>query len=243
MGKGYKGVPCVYCMERESEDGDHVISRQFFLPEMRANLPKVPACKACNNDKSKLEHYLTTVLPFGGDHVDAGSILAKLVPPRLAKNKRLHTAILDGLERHIASTNAGQWMPGMTIPFDGQGMERLYEYIVRGLAWHHWKLLLGPEVMVTAGYLLEAGRRAFERLLTLGAADMVSVNLGDGVFAYEAVQAKECRELTVWKMSFYGGVLFGGDPRAPLERFTSAYGITAPKKWHVSKELQSMLGC
>lgn len=242
MGKGYKGVPCVYCIEGVSEDGDHVISRQFFLPEKRANLPKVPACKACNNDKSKLEHYLTTVLPFGGGHADAGRILTNLVPPRLAKNNKLHAAILDGLGHHIASTNGGQWVPGMTIPFDGQDMERLYEYIVRGLAWHHWKLLLGPDVMVKAGYLVEAGRRAFERLLTLGAADTVSVNLGDGVFKYEAVQAKECPELTVWKMSFYGGVLIGGDPKAPLERCTSAYGITAPKKWPASKELLAMLG-
>jgi hypothetical protein len=242
MGKGYKGVPCVYCIDGVAEDGDHVISRQFFPQENRANLPKVPACKACNNDKSKLEHYLTTVLPFGGQHDDAGEILTKLVPRRLARNNKLHSAIIEGLSHHIVSTNGGPWMPSMAIPFDGRNIERFYEYLVRGLAWHHWKLLLGPDVTVKAGYLVEAGRLAFERLLTLDAADSVSADLGNGVFVYEAAQSKETQELTVWKMTFYGGVLLGGDPKAPHERCTSAYGFTAPKKWPASKELQSLLG-
>ena len=134
------------------------------------------------------------------------------------------------------------WVAGMTIPFDGHAMERLYEYIVRGLVWHHWKVPLGTDVMVRAACLDAVGKKAFEHLLTLGAADWVSVSLGDGVFVYEGVQAKACQELTVWRMSFYGGVTLGGDPRFPHERCVSAYGITAPKKWPVSQELLAMLG-
>ena len=55
MGKGYTDGSCVYCIERKAEVGDHVVARQFFLPERRGNLPKVPACKRCNNDKSRLD--------------------------------------------------------------------------------------------------------------------------------------------------------------------------------------------
>ena len=70
MSEKYKNKTCVYCMTtNSSEDGDHVVSREFFLPEKRAGLPKVPACKACNNAKATLEHYLTAVMPFGGRHV------------------------------------------------------------------------------------------------------------------------------------------------------------------------------
>ena len=43
-----------------------MIAREFFLPERRAHRPQVPACNACNNTKSLLEHYLMAVLPFGG---------------------------------------------------------------------------------------------------------------------------------------------------------------------------------
>src|SRR5688500_6540735 len=62
---------CVYCATKPAENEDHVFARQFFLESRRANLPKVPACLACNNEKSKLELYLVSVLPFGGLNIDA----------------------------------------------------------------------------------------------------------------------------------------------------------------------------
>jgi 5-methylcytosine-specific restriction endonuclease McrA len=68
MSKKFKGKTCAYCGEREAITGDHVFAREFFLPSDRADLPQAPICGECNNEKSKLEHYLTTVLPFGGRH-------------------------------------------------------------------------------------------------------------------------------------------------------------------------------
>lgn len=130
----------------------------------------------------------------------------------------------------------------MAIPFDGSAMERLYEYIVRGLVWHHWKVLLGHDVLVKAGFLVDVGRRMFEHLLMLEAAERVSVNLGDGVFVYEGAQAKDCPEFTVWRMSFYGGAILKGASNDPLNNCTTAYGITAPKRWPVSQQLLVQLG-
>ena len=98
-------------------------------------------------------------MPFGGRHADAGRTLAQLVPPRLAKNEKLHKAIAKGMKEHVVSNDGGPWEFGMTIPFDGHAMERLFEYVVRGLAWHHWKLLLRPDVLVRAMFLVEAGQR------------------------------------------------------------------------------------
>ena len=59
MGKGFKGKTCVYCAAAPAATMDHVFAREFFLVDRRANLPKVPACQACNSAKSGLEHYLT----------------------------------------------------------------------------------------------------------------------------------------------------------------------------------------
>lgn len=58
---------CVYC-GRPSVSGtaDHVIARQFFPVDSRGYLPKVPACRDCNNTKSRLELYVLSVLPLGG---------------------------------------------------------------------------------------------------------------------------------------------------------------------------------
>lgn len=71
MGKGYKGVSCVYCIEREANTADHVIVREFFPKNKRGDLPKVAACSECNNAKSKLEHALTAIMPFGSRHADS----------------------------------------------------------------------------------------------------------------------------------------------------------------------------
>jgi len=72
MSKRFKNKLCVYCLKNPSTPtGDHIFAREFFMQDRRANLPKVPACKHCNNEKSQLEHYLTAVLPFCGRHPDA----------------------------------------------------------------------------------------------------------------------------------------------------------------------------
>ena len=106
MSKRYKNQTCTYCVTpNSSEDGDHVVSREFFLPEHRANLPKVPACKECNNRKSRLEHYLTAVMPFGARHSDAGATLEKLVPRRLAKNAKLSRELARNWEGGASSVD------------------------------------------------------------------------------------------------------------------------------------------
>ena len=95
----FTGEICVYCNKAPADTSDHAIGRKFFLEERRGNLPQVPACRSCNNRKSELESYLMTVLPFGAKNVDAGTILTKLVPPRLEKNAKLNRKLTRGYNR------------------------------------------------------------------------------------------------------------------------------------------------
>jgi hypothetical protein len=118
MGKGYKGILCVYCVNKQSVDGNHIICREFFPVDNRANLPKAPSCKECNNDKSRLEHYLTTIMPFGATHPKA-SIVIDMTSPRLAKNKKLASKLNAGVKHILKSHNGGPWTPTMTLPLDG----------------------------------------------------------------------------------------------------------------------------
>ena len=87
MSKKFKGMQCAYCLDAVATTVDHVFSREFFLVEDRGYLPEAPACKACNDEKSRMEHCLTAVLPFGGRHDQARANLEGHVPPRLAKNR------------------------------------------------------------------------------------------------------------------------------------------------------------
>ena len=92
--KSYKGKTCVYCgAPKISNTGDHVLAKEFVQIRHRANLLKVPACNACNGEKSRLEHHLTAVMPFAARHPYAAENLATMVPKRLAKNLALRRSI------------------------------------------------------------------------------------------------------------------------------------------------------
>jgi len=239
MGKGYKGVPCVYCLERGAGTADHVIAREFFPKDKRGDLPKVAACAECNNAKSKLEQALTAIMPFGARHADAGQALA-MAEPRLAKNRRLHSALISGVAYSMRSINGGPWQPEMTVPVNQADIERLCWFIVKGLAHHHWEVALGHEHFVRASFLNEASRSRFDLFFAGAARAKVQRDFGDGVFSYEGVQSQECPELTLWKMSIYDAE-FGGDKRAPGERSSMIYGISAPRKWPATEMLMNIL--
>lgn len=238
MGKGYKDVPCVYCQTGMATTADHVIARAFFPEGKRDGLPKVAACSNCNSVKSRLEHSLAAIMPFGAQHADANSALAK-VERMLIKNAKLHRQLAEGMSSAWRSINGGPWTPEMTIPVSHRDIERLCEFIVRGLASHHWNVALGPDHSVHASFFNEAGRRLFDQFFA-GPGAKVRRDLGEGVFAYEGVQSTDCPELTLWKMSIYKAEV-GGDKRQPGERSSMVYGISIPKKWPVSEQLMQLL--
>jgi hypothetical protein len=236
--KKYKNKPCVYCRKQPSEDGDHVVCREFFPLNRRANLPKVPACKGCNNDKSLLEHYLTAVLPFGARHQDAHAVI-EMTPARLARNRALHERLALGLRHILRATNGGPWEMGLTVPLDSQAVEKLFEFVVKGLAWHHWRLELDDSHFVRASFLTAAGGQRFEPFFRGNARTRVNENLAAGGFSYEGVQAQDNAALTLWRMSLYGLEVGGGQP--PGERANLVYGITAPRAWRVTGNLAEIL--
>lgn len=231
MSKKFKNKPCVYCLKNPStRTGDHVFAREFFMEDRRDDLPKVPACEACNNEKSQLEHYLTAVLPFGGRHPDATANLQDMVPGRLAKNQRLHRELAEGSERIMAEETEGQALPSLTIPFDGQILERLFQFIVKGVAFYHWGVTFGDQHGVHVITVTPTGQEAFALFLNMNARQRISVDLGGGTFRYEGTQG-DYPELTVWRFSIYGGLVMAGDPDAPGEIATGIGAMTATKEF------------
>jgi hypothetical protein len=80
-GYRFRGRRCVYCgRDGACSTSDHEIARGFFLKTARENLPQVPACVSCNNEKARLEQHLLTVLPFGAQHAAAAQTLNELLP-------------------------------------------------------------------------------------------------------------------------------------------------------------------
>jgi hypothetical protein len=225
MGKGFKGKTCVYCAAAPAATMDHVFAREFFLVDRRANLPKVPACQACNGAKSGLEHYLTSVLPFGGRHADGAAHLSEMVPGRLARNQKL--------ARQISAEQSSITVPGrdtqaITIPIDPEKVGDLFGLIAKGLLWHHWQILLAPDMFgVRAEMLSAAGAKFYGDALTMNCQARVSENLGNGTFIYEGAHSADNAEISVWRFSAFGGLVMSGDPDAPGEISSLIGAMTA----------------
>lgn len=238
MSKKFKGKACIYCGKQNSSDsGDHVFAREFFLPDRRNNLPQVPACTKCNREKSILEHYLTTVLPFGAKHSDAAINLEKMVPPRLAKNIKLHHHLTEK-RKDIWAEEKGLFLPSIKIPFDSKKLDRLFCFIVKGLIWYHWGVLLTPNTFVRAGCITNKAEKLIQDLLNKNASQRVKSDLGSGTIIYEGAQGIDSPYLSLWKFLVYGGVKLGDDQSAPLETPTLIWGLTGrsksiPKIWDV----------
>lgn len=227
--KRFKGKLCVYCSLRPSVTGDHVVAREFFLPQARINLPQVPVCNQCNNEKSKLEHYLTALLPFGGRHAHAHDNLTSLVPGRLVKNQRLARELNAGRGRIWHMENQ-IFQPTMTVPIDPMRTCELFAQIGRGLAWYHWQTYLQTGHISEAIFLSNVGSEFFARLFTMNAANRVQQDLGKATVSYSGVQAKDTPQLTLWRIRFYGGMVLSGDPKAPNARSTEIAVVTGPKR-------------
>lgn len=228
-GKRFKGKLCVYCAERPSVTGDHVFARAFFTKASRDNLPQVPTCEPCNNEKSKLEHYLATVLPFGGRHADAITNLAERVPSRLAQNQRLARELRASRGR-TWELERGLSRETMTIPFDSEMYHLLFEFIGRALAWYYWHVYLRPDHTSRAIFPCKIGTSFFDKFFCMTAANRVHENLGNGTVEYIGVQAIDPPELTLWRLQFYGGIAVSGASNAPEEIANEIVVITGPTR-------------
>lgn len=229
MSKRPKGEICIYCVNRPGVTWDHVVARSFFLVKRRGDLPKVPACAECNGEKSKLENYLAAVLPFGGRHAEATENLESMVPGRLAKNAKLHRHLARQRSRAATKTSSGLYVPTIAVPFDGEKFEALIVFIVRGLAWHHWSVLLDPaQCFVHVHSLTAHGERLFANFLRMRAKERVNGNLGDGTFVYRGIQGVDNPVVSVWEFSFYGGATMIGDPDGSQQELSTVGVMTGP---------------
>jgi hypothetical protein len=207
MSKKYRDKLCVYCCRNTSDTADHIFAREFFMPEDRDNLPKVPACGKCNKEKSALEHYLITALSFGGKHGQATANLEANAPRRLGRNQKLHRRLFSGVEMAWLRDDGAIYAPTMSIPFDGTKLEQLLKHIVRGLTWHHFGKYVRSDWSVRVLFPPDMVSNYFQaQLSTLPPERIVKGDLGRGTMQYEGAMVGP-PDLFLLKVLFYGGVM------------------------------------
>lgn len=227
MSKRHVGKICVYCGTAPAATMDHVLAREFLPISRRDNLPKVPACGACNGVKSGHEHYLTAVLPFAGNHRDALGVLSTMVEPRLAKNAKLKAQLASEQRQELILQN-GMLVPSMTLPFDATRVDELFKFITQGLLFHHFGAMLDRKKHgVWAGFLNRQGEEVHRQLLTGNARSRITGDLGAGALVYEGAQGVDFPEMSIWLFRIFGGIRTSGDPHEPEAVVRVIGGVTA----------------
>lgn len=228
MGKKFSGKTCIYCLTNPSTPtGDHIFAREFFLVNRRNNLPKVPACKPCNDTKSRLEHYLTSILPFGGRHEDAATNLKSMVSSRLTKNVKLHRELASSVQEVWTENDHGIYVKTISIKIDGEQLHELFTFIVRGLMWYHWQVLLPEQYDVKVISLAKSGESFFDQLLNMNSGKRINTEVGNGTFSYHGSQGVDYPEFSVWRFSVYGATKLSRDPKEIHGESTHIGAVTA----------------
>lgn len=195
----------MYCSER-SETGDHVIARAFFPDELRAGLPQVPACLRCNSLKSDLETYLAAVLPIAGNHAVTED-LRERVGRSIAKNAKLRREIVEGFDKRRSVSKAG----AHATDFRGHVLLDYATYVGKGLLFHHFGTVLGPEYEAHGLAIDVVGQKAFDdmfskfRLVT----EVVEEVFANGALTYRGIAATEDPHVSSWQVCLYGGLNMG----------------------------------
>ncbi len=197
---------CVYCRSNKSTTADHIFPRELFQVEQRDLLPKVPSCEECNNEKSKLEHYLTAVLPFGATHSNAKKALSIDAAKRLDRNRKLHKKLKDGFGYMRVPSEKGGFEERQAVNLDYEILHDLVGFIGRGLMWHHWGKYLPLNFSFTVFTPSPSGMEIVSDLLQMSSNLRVDVQLGDDTVRYKGVMSEIDEGLSIWAIQLLGGM-------------------------------------
>ncbi|MDD2714487.1 MAG: HNH endonuclease [Candidatus Wallbacteria bacterium] len=231
MSKKFKNQPCVYCGSYPDDSNnmtaDHVFAKKWFSNiDERNNLPKVPACRKCNNEKSKLENYCLTIFPFGGRQENSLKILEEDGAKRLNRNKKLKKSLEEGYQFYWAVEN-GIYSQHIAIPFVQEEGEQLFIFIVKGLVYFHWNVLLNPVCFIDVCFPTKLGDNILDSFFKRKMTNHLKIDLG--MLSYEGIQDNVNNNVSVWKFKVAGGLVFT-NRNTPAQMSDKIFVLTGSKE-------------
>lgn len=194
-----------------SATADHVFPREIFQQNQRDELPKVPSCIECNNEKSKLEYYLLTVLPFGATYSNAHKALSVDVAKRLNKNKKLHKKLKNEFRYKYMPTTKSGVEKRLTLSLDYEILHDFIGFVGRGLIWYHWGKYLPIDCIFKVFTPSPIGIDFLSGLFDLSTNYRVDTQLGDNTVRYKGVLSEADEGLSVWTIQLFGGMTVSDD--------------------------------
>jgi hypothetical protein len=228
--KKFKGKLCVYCRRNESTTADHVFPRELFQVEQRDKLPKVPSSLDCNNEKSKLEHYLLAILPFGATHSNSELALSVDAAKRLEKNQRLHKELKKGFGYRQVPLEYGGTEKRLVVNLNYEALHEFVGFIGRALIWCHWGKYLPLNFYFTVFTPSSTGIEYISQLFEMSSSYRVDVKLGGDTVRYKGVMSEIDEGLSVWAIQLLGGMTVSDESLGYVFKNSFVAMVTGPSK-------------
>jgi hypothetical protein len=226
---------CVYCGVNPAVTGDHVVPKCLFLRPLPQDVVVVPACEACNRDKSKDDTYLRDALVM--DYQGSESSIARTLFDTKVKRsaKRNSSDVVRAAmtrARFIPHITPGGLYLGQVPSFelDPSRMERIFSYIVRGLYSKVVRARLPAECAITVNRV--SAKEADEIFHIIKGMDGNGLyRIGQGVFECAFMYATEEPQISFWLLAFYQRVFFivGTEPLGGVVNIDSLVTQSRPE--------------
>ena len=205
MASSTPSALCAYCGQAGADEEDHVVARQFFPPEerYRGNLPKVPSHGHCNRQKQRVEDGPAVLFQFGDDGEASRSILTRRVPNTLAKNRRLHASLREGLQEVLVRLPSGLVVPALGITLSSRELADSYAWfqlVTRGLYYFEFGVPLAADHTVHLVRPIHEGHNIFIDLIRTDRQYRTRA-FADGEFQY-AVANNAGEGVSLWFYAF-----------------------------------------
>lgn len=211
MGRKKKTVgPCVYCGKITDLTKEDVIPKCLFSKPRPADLVKVPACRPCNNAKSKNDDYLRDILV--SDAYAYGNPVARdlfhqkmLSSARQGSSVVARTALLTGRQRPLYTPGGVYLGDCVSAPLDVERVNHIFSQIVRGLYFKaRGRRIPDDYVFDVRRYRPLEFNRVWEVLQRTGYHG--PFRIGGEIFTCLFVDAVEDPFFTQWWLWFYDSV-------------------------------------
>lgn len=212
MSKPKKTQLCVYCGAASGRTRDHVIAQALFGAVLPKNLITVPACRECNDGKSRddslLRDYLVSDL-LASEHPVAREILDMKVSRAIRRNQSELARIVrySEVRRVPRLTPAGIYLGdayAMELP-KGTINSIIYR-IVQGLYFHSRRELLPNNMTYELRRHPPSAWSGFQQTL-LSTSQPGSIVQGS-VFRSMHQHLTDAPTVTIWCLMFYNAVVF-----------------------------------
>jgi hypothetical protein len=191
---------CVMCGREKACSRDHVPPKCIFPTPRPSDLVTVPACTACNMQRSGLDEQFKVFLGLTvGYHLDGGKNYRMPVLRTLAHNSRMRSNILASMHRVvIQDLTVPTSQSALAVPLNKMAHDTVVERIVRGLYFHHTGGILSNRYPPTVQW-----HRVLDDELFSMTNDWNTGTIGYPALMYKYIICTDDPEATCWVLQFF----------------------------------------